>query len=216
MNGSADKCPSVPGGVYDSNRNGCPGPFAFINASPPHFQAVFGDRFLKLQELSMTGLAPRTMVSFSAALTRETVTVGSSGVARSRTLPGRLGYGTPLEIAATRRAFVGSYFKLVADKRVGLKLVGTPAGLRARGRPRAGDTATCAGAGVSAEPLRRSRCANVSATASSVCRQPLVQMYSMSPSSNSDGPVAGCVASGVPSSCGRRAPGGARRGRRSG
>jgi hypothetical protein len=110
--GAADSCPTVRAqGIFDRNRNGCPGPFRIL-APRPHTLVVPFPRYLEVRRLGVSHLPAGTRVSFRLGLLREVVAVGRSGAARSPIF-GRIPYGFPFIVRATKPGFVGSYWRLV-------------------------------------------------------------------------------------------------------
>lgn len=120
--GTSDKCPTVRArGKYDSNKNGCPGPFKFIRAQA-HFAGIASRKRVRLTELRVTGASPGAVVSFSSSRGHDRVRAKSSGVARSKRVLGKYRYGSVIKIRITKSGFVGELLTEVVRKR-GLKLV---------------------------------------------------------------------------------------------
>jgi len=121
LHGTADACPSVAArGKFDSNNNGCPGPFKSIRAEA-HFTGLAFPRYLRLTDLRVTGVSPGAQVVFSSPRGTDVAKANSSGVAHSRRAKGNFSFGSVITIRITKPAFVGAYLKEVVSKR-GLKV----------------------------------------------------------------------------------------------
>jgi hypothetical protein len=103
-----DACPSVPRGRFDTNRNGCPGPFRVMNRVKPRSTADVYAGTIRYISLRIVGL-PRSgaTVVVRQGGRRETLTAVGS-VARSRLLVGRtLRAGATVVIQATLPGWIG-------------------------------------------------------------------------------------------------------------
>jgi hypothetical protein len=121
--GYKDKCPTVAAkGKYDANKNGCPGPFAFVATKEAHFSGVIYPSFLRLTQLRINGAPAGAKVVFSSPKGGESATVNGSGSARSRRIKGDFRYGSMITIRITKPAFVGVYLQETVSKG-GLKVV---------------------------------------------------------------------------------------------
>jgi hypothetical protein len=105
----ADKCPTVAGGRYDSNRNGCPGPFPLIK---PHFsgQVVAEGRRTKVSLLTVDNLPPGARVVLTGARKRVSLVANGAGEVatagfRSKVFPAR----NLIEARITKPGWVGYY-----------------------------------------------------------------------------------------------------------
>lgn len=106
-NGS-DACPSTAAGKYDSNKNGCAGPFPAINA-----RVAFQLRVppLQFRELRIKGVPWKATVELRTQGVRERIT--GSGSVSSRKLLGRtLTEGAILELRVSKLGWVGYYARL--------------------------------------------------------------------------------------------------------
>jgi hypothetical protein len=122
--GFADECPKTRATTrYDTNRNGCPGPFKFIRAREPHFRAAPSSSFMRVSGLRFTGLERAAQLQIAAGSRRERITANRFGVAPSRALNGVLPYGMVITVRITKVGFVGAYLKLVTDRRQGFRLL---------------------------------------------------------------------------------------------
>jgi hypothetical protein len=110
--GTADSCPTVRAvGKYDTNNNGCPGPFKFIGTKEAHFSAVVFPAFMRLNQVRVTGAPPGSRVVFSSPKGGDSATANRSGVAKSRRVKGDFRYGSVITIRITRPQFVGVFLK---------------------------------------------------------------------------------------------------------
>ena len=115
----ADRCPSVPAGPYDANRNGCPGPFPQIKA---HVAYLFR---LSAGSVYYTQLQVKDVPAASAVvLAGDGVREVRKGAGASRTLiRHRFGAGDVIKLTATKRGWIGYYaeFRVLATGHLALK-----------------------------------------------------------------------------------------------
>jgi len=115
----ADRCPSIPAGPYDANRNGCPGPFPQIKA---HISYLFR---LSAGSVYYTQLQVKDVPAASAVvLAGDGVREVRKGAGASRTLiRHRFGAGDLIKLTATKRGWIGYYaeFRVLATGHLTLK-----------------------------------------------------------------------------------------------
>jgi hypothetical protein len=109
--GLEDKCPHVAAGRYDSNKNGCPGPFGQINAIFHYNYKTFGTG-LSLTRLSFSAMPPGATLVLSYGSSRETLRAKGNGSAASRAFLRSLPSGATIVARATKAGFVGDYLQL--------------------------------------------------------------------------------------------------------
>ncbi len=105
----SDRCPTVSGGRYDTNANGCPGPFKRLVFDDVVELGLTGGRKPRLlvRYFGLTRLEAKTIVTLSSARGRETVVSRGRSV-YSRKLRGQaLGLDTTIVIRATKPGFIG-------------------------------------------------------------------------------------------------------------
>ena len=121
--GTADACPAARAiGKFDANRNGCPGPFAFISAKEAHFKGLAFPSTMRLSQVRVTGVPAGSRVVFSSPKGGDATTANGSGVASSKRVKGDFRYGSVITIRITKPAFVGVLLKEKISKS-GLQVV---------------------------------------------------------------------------------------------
>jgi hypothetical protein len=111
--GDGDACPTtLARGIYDSNHNGCPGPFGRISANR-HFVAGVSSSGFQLKKLFFDGAIPAgAKVQISSASRGETLTA-LKGFVRSRRFHGAFRFGTVITVRMTKPGYVGFYAQYV-------------------------------------------------------------------------------------------------------
>jgi hypothetical protein len=122
VNDSVDKCPATPGGPYDTNANGCPGPFAQINVDGPHAKILATSDSATFGWLRWGGAPPGASFLLRSGSLRETFKANQDGVASSRRFKGPFRIGTTFIVRATKPGLVGYYGKIRLDHS-GLRVV---------------------------------------------------------------------------------------------
>lgn len=104
---ASDVCPNQPAGSFDSNHNGCPGPFATVSVTVPHPVSThsglttFGSAVFVLRP-------PGATLTLSAAGRSEKRIAGTSGRLTSRVLSGHtFRAGTTITVRAVARGRIG-------------------------------------------------------------------------------------------------------------
>jgi hypothetical protein len=111
--GLGDECPTKPArGAYDSNHNGCPGPFSRISANR-HFAAAVSAGTFQLKKLYFDGAIPAgAKVQLSSASRGETLRA-TSGFVLSRRFRGAFRFGTVITVRMTKPGYIGFYAQYV-------------------------------------------------------------------------------------------------------
>jgi len=121
--GTSDSCPSVRAvGKFDTNGNGCPGPFALIHANDIRAVAVIYPDKLQVRSVWIKGVPPGASVSFKAPGHSAHARGNSSGTARTNGLTGNYRFGSTFSARITKSGVVGLVLTAKATKR-GLKVV---------------------------------------------------------------------------------------------
>ncbi len=109
VRGDADKCPSQAGGRYDSNKNGCPGPYAQIKPRIKYGGLSTSEGIVFIEEMAIAGLPPGAVVTLSGDQVRGNALVGPSGIWRVNGSDQRLdvrGGGT-IGLRIVKKGFIG-------------------------------------------------------------------------------------------------------------
>jgi hypothetical protein len=116
--GTSDSCPTVRAvGKFDTNGNGCPGPFPVIRADSIRTPGgVRYPQYLQVHSVYVGGVPPGTTVSLNAPRHHAFVRANSSGIARTSRLSGNFPYGSIFTARIARPAFVGVLLKAKVTK----------------------------------------------------------------------------------------------------
>jgi hypothetical protein len=119
---SLDKCPATSAGQYDTNHNGCPGPFPLIKLGPPNARILATSDSARFTWLRWGSAPPGTSFLLRSGSLRETFKANQDGVASSRRFKGPFRIGTIFILRATKPGLVGYYGKIRLDHS-GLRVV---------------------------------------------------------------------------------------------
>ncbi len=108
MRGDSDKCPSQAAGRFDSNKNGCPGPYALIRPRIKYGRLTTSQGIVFIEEMAISGLPPGSVVTMDGVV-RGSALVGPSGTWRVNDSDQRLDVrgGASIALRITKRGFIG-------------------------------------------------------------------------------------------------------------
>ena len=102
----SDACPTVPRGRYDTNANGCPGPFRTINAEVRPVAAIVAS-IVRLVQLRIENLPPGAVVTVRSGSVRERIAARRTTAVSRRLLKRPMRPGTVVVVTATKSGWVG-------------------------------------------------------------------------------------------------------------
>ena len=110
---ATDLCPTVPGGPFDYNGNGCPGIFPAIAPDFRPLVAVSGRRPIRFVRFRIADLSPAASVTIQSRSLRERLTANSGGKVESRRFRNKsFRIGTLFTVKITKAGFIGYWARL--------------------------------------------------------------------------------------------------------
>jgi hypothetical protein len=109
VRGAADKCPSQAGGKFDSNKNGCAGPFRQIKPRFRYGRLTTSGGVVFIEQMAIAGLPAGSIVTLSGSSVRGRAVIGRSGVWRVNDTDQRLDVrgGATIGLRITKPGFIG-------------------------------------------------------------------------------------------------------------